>query len=43
MKTTALQGVIMWVINYAMNSLNPDYVLLLNNDTVVDKYFLRES
>lgn len=29
-------------INYAMENLNPDYVLLLNNDTVVDKYFLDE-
>jgi GT2 family glycosyltransferase len=29
-------------INFAIESLNPDYVLLLNNDTVVDKYFLRE-
>ena len=29
-------------IRYAMNNLNPDYVLLLNNDTVVDSGFLRE-
>ena len=29
-------------IDYAMNQLNTDYVLLLNNDTVVDKYFLKE-
>jgi GT2 family glycosyltransferase len=27
-------------INYAMENLNPDYILLLNNDTVVDTYFL---
>jgi GT2 family glycosyltransferase len=27
---------------YALKSLNPDYVLLLNNDTVVDKEFLTE-
>ena len=27
-------------IRYALESLNPDYVLLLNNDTVVDKEFL---
>lgn len=29
-------------IKYAMDELNPDYVLLLNNDTVVDKDFLVE-
>jgi GT2 family glycosyltransferase len=29
-------------IKYAMDNLNPDYVLLLNNDTVVDKNFLIE-
>ena len=29
-------------IDYAMKTLNPDYILLLNNDTVVDKYFLNE-
>jgi GT2 family glycosyltransferase len=29
-------------INYALEELNPDYVLLLNNDTVVDKNFLNE-
>ncbi|UTB32594.1 MAG: glycosyltransferase family 2 protein [Methanobacterium sp. ERen5] len=29
-------------INYCMENLNPDYVLLLNNDTVVDKNFLDE-
>jgi len=29
-------------IRYTLKSLNPDYVLLLNNDTVVDKEFLRE-
>lgn len=29
-------------INHAMVELNPDYVLLLNNDTVVDKNFLNE-
>lgn len=27
-------------IRYALNALNPDYVLLLNNDTVVDTRFL---
>lgn len=27
-------------IRYALNNLNPDYILLLNNDTVVDKGFL---
>ncbi|MBP1945598.1 glycosyltransferase family 2 protein [Methanobacterium petrolearium] len=27
-------------IRYALNNLNPDYILLLNNDTVVDKEFL---
>ena len=27
-------------IRYGLNKLNPDYFLLLNNDTVVDKYFL---
>jgi len=29
-------------VRYALKSLNPDYVLLLNNDTVVDKKFLDE-
>ncbi len=29
-------------IKYALNNLNPDYILLLNNDTVVDKGFLVE-
>lgn len=29
-------------IKYALKALNPDYVLLLNNDTVVDKEFLSE-
>jgi len=29
-------------IRYALKALNPDYVLLLNNDTVVDKSFLGE-
>lgn len=29
-------------IGYAMRVLNPDYILLLNNDTVVDKSFLNE-
>ena len=29
-------------IRYALKNLNSDYVLLLNNDTVVDKDFLRE-
>ena len=29
-------------IRYALEVLNPDYVLLLNNDTVVDKEFLTE-
>jgi len=28
-------------IKYALKNLNPDYILLLNNDTVVDKDFLR--
>lgn len=27
-------------IRYALNNLNPDYILLLNNDTVVNKNFL---
>jgi GT2 family glycosyltransferase len=27
-------------IRYALKALNPDYILLLNNDTVVDKEFL---
>ncbi len=30
-------------INFALNSLNPDYILLLNNDTIVEKNFLNES
>jgi GT2 family glycosyltransferase len=29
-------------IRYAMRALNPDYILLLNNDTVADKKFLKE-
>jgi len=29
-------------MRYALRALNPDYVLLLNNDTVVDKEFLSE-
>jgi len=29
-------------MRYALKALNPDYVLLLNNDTVVDKKFLSE-
>lgn len=29
-------------IQYALKALNPDYVLLLNNDTVVDRAFLDE-
>lgn len=29
-------------IRYALKNLNPDYILLLNNDTVVDKNFLAE-
>jgi GT2 family glycosyltransferase len=29
-------------IRFALNKLNPDYILLLNNDTVVDPYFLTE-
>jgi GT2 family glycosyltransferase len=29
-------------IRYAIKSKNPDYILLLNNDTVVDKNFLNE-
>lgn len=29
-------------IRYALNFLNPDYILLLNNDTVVEKDFLKE-
>ncbi len=29
-------------IKYAVKTLNPDYILLLNNDTVVDKDFLNE-
>lgn len=29
-------------IEYALDKLDPDYVLLLNNDTVVDKNFLKE-
>lgn len=29
-------------IKYALNNLDPDYMLLLNNDTVVDKEFLVE-
>ncbi len=29
-------------IRFALNNLNSDYILLLNNDTVVDPYFLNE-
>jgi GT2 family glycosyltransferase len=29
-------------IRYALNSSNPDYILLLNNDTIVDQNFLSE-
>ncbi|MBC7092189.1 MAG: glycosyltransferase family 2 protein [Nitrososphaeria archaeon] len=29
-------------IKFALSILDPDYILLLNNDTVVDKYFLNE-
>jgi len=29
-------------IKFALNFLDPDYILLLNNDTVVDKGFLKE-
>ncbi|WP_292391036.1 glycosyltransferase family 2 protein [Methanosarcina sp. UBA5] len=29
-------------IRFALNNLNPDYILLLNNDTVVDPNFLNE-
>lgn len=29
-------------MRYALKALNPDYILLLNNDTVVDKGFLSE-
>lgn len=29
-------------IKFALNNLNSDYILLLNNDTVVDPYFLNE-
>ena len=29
-------------MEYAIKNLDPDYVLLLNNDIVVDKYFLNE-
>ncbi len=29
-------------IRYGLNNLDPDYILLLNNDTVVDRDFLRE-
>ncbi len=29
-------------IRFALNNLNPDYILLLNNDAVVDPYFLNE-
>jgi GT2 family glycosyltransferase len=30
-------------MRYALKALNPDYILLLNNDTVVDKEFLNEA
>ncbi|MBU4606912.1 MAG: glycosyltransferase family 2 protein, partial [Euryarchaeota archaeon] len=29
-------------IRFSLKQLNPEYMLLLNNDTVVDKYFLKE-
>ena len=29
-------------IRFALNKLNPDYILLLNNDTNVDPHFLNE-
>lgn len=29
-------------IRYALKNLNPNYILLLNNDTVVDRFFLNE-
>ena len=29
-------------MGYALKNFNPNYILLLNNDTVVDKDFLRE-
>ena len=29
-------------IKFALKALDPDYILLLNNDTVVDKHFLKE-
>jgi GT2 family glycosyltransferase len=29
-------------IKFALNKLNPDYILLLNNDVAVDPYFLNE-
>lgn len=29
-------------MRYAMRNLNPDYILFLNNDTVVDRSFLKE-
>lgn len=29
-------------MRYALKTLNPDYILLLNNDTVVDKDFLKD-
>lgn len=29
-------------IRYVLNNLHPDYILLLNNDTIVDKNFLKE-
>jgi len=29
-------------MKFALSVLDPDYILLLNNDTVVDKYFLNE-
>lgn len=29
-------------IRYSIRSLNPDYLLLLNNDTIVDQFFLNE-
>ncbi|MEN6553318.1 MAG: glycosyltransferase family 2 protein [Methanobacterium sp.] len=29
-------------IRFALNNLNSDYILLLNNDTIVDPYFLNE-
>ncbi len=35
-----LQREIILELEFALKNLNPDYILLLNNDTVVDKDFL---